>query len=124
MRSKSLGPHKPTMLGLPGFSRIESDSPPPLRELRLAYSQNEKTGQDTWTHVSTIVTGCIVISALSYREKEGGGHHAHSTLARRGQPIVGRVAGLVAIRAMTGHPRPVGYIRKIRQEEIVAELHR
>src|SRR5260370_30853882 len=38
------------------------------------------------------------MSALSYREKEGGGHHAHSILARRGQPIVGRVAGLVAVR--------------------------
>jgi len=27
--------------------------------------------------------------ALPCREKEGDGHHAHSTLARRGQPIVG-----------------------------------
>ena len=30
--------------------------------------------------------------------RKGGEHHAHSTLARRCQPIVGRVAGLVAVR--------------------------
>src|SRR5260370_5119198 len=42
--------------------------------------------------------GCIVISASPYERRKGGEHHAHSTLARRRQPIVGRVAGLVAVR--------------------------